>query len=113
MRIVVQKWMQAVLVPVAALVALYLLPKISHAVFIFLMAALFALLLNPVVMMLQRARIPRPVGVLGCIWLSRSCWSCWWLSPCRRLRGRAVIWWIVLLAGMKRQMCGCLVCRTT
>jgi len=65
MRIVVQKWMQAVLVPVAALVALYLLPKISHAVFIFLMAALFALLLNPVVMMLQRARIPRPVGVLG------------------------------------------------
>src|SRR5680860_1315839 len=64
MRIVVQKWMQAVLVPVAALVALYLLPKISHAVFIFLMAALFALLLNPVVMMLQRARIPRPVGVL-------------------------------------------------
>src|SRR5660397_199868 len=45
--------------------ALYLLPKISHAVFIFLMAALFALLLNPVVMMLQRARIPRPVGVLG------------------------------------------------
>src|SRR5680860_334691 len=65
MRIVVQKWMQAVLVPVAALVALYLFPKISHAVFIFLMAALFALLLNPVVMMLQRARIPRPVGVLG------------------------------------------------
>lgn len=65
MRIVVQKWVQAVLIPVLAITALYLLPQVSHAVFIFLMAALLALLLNPLVMVLQRIRIPRPVGVSG------------------------------------------------
>lgn len=65
MRIVVQKWMQAVLLPVLVITALYLLPQVSHAVSIFLMAALLSLLLNPLVMALQRIRIPRPVGVSG------------------------------------------------
>jgi putative heme transporter len=67
--VVVPRWIQAVLLPLA-IVGAYLLVKAAGPVaLIFIVAALIALLLNPFVVMLQRAHFPRGVAVL-CVYLA-------------------------------------------
>ena len=63
MRITVPRWIQLVLIPVAILVALYFSRAASHAVFVFLISAMVALLLNPLVLALGHVRCPRWLGV--------------------------------------------------
>ena len=66
--VVVPRWIQAVLLPLA-IAGLYLLVRAAGPVaLIFVVAALIALLLNPFVVMLQRARVPRGLAVL-CVYL--------------------------------------------
>jgi len=66
--VVVPRWIQAVVLPLA-IVGAYLLVKAAGPVaLIFIVAALVALLLNPFVVMLQRARFPRGLAVL-CVYL--------------------------------------------
>jgi len=62
-RITVPRWIQLVLIPVAILVALYFSRAASHAVFVFLISAMVALLLNPLVLALGHVRCPRWLGV--------------------------------------------------
>jgi predicted PurR-regulated permease PerM len=62
-RIEIPRWIQLVGLPVV-LVLLWLVAKAAvHVVFLFLVAALVALLLDPLVRMLQRARLPRGLSV--------------------------------------------------
>ena len=61
--ITVPRWMQLAVLPVLLIVAWLLLGIISEAVFIFVVATLLALVLNPFVRGLQRLKVPRPVGV--------------------------------------------------
>lgn len=63
MQITIPRWAQLVLVPLAVIVLLYLLRFVSHALFVFTMASLLALLLNPIVDSLQRLFVPRAVSV--------------------------------------------------
>jgi len=66
--VVVPRWIQAVVLPLA-IVGVYLLVKAAGPVaLIFVVAALIALLLNPFVVMLQQARVPRGLAVL-CVYL--------------------------------------------
>jgi predicted PurR-regulated permease PerM len=66
--VVVPRWIQAVVLPLA-IVGVFLLIKAAGPVaLIFIVAALIALLLNPFVVMLQRARFPRGLAVL-CVYL--------------------------------------------
>jgi predicted PurR-regulated permease PerM len=58
--VVVPRWIQAVVLPLA-IIGAFLLVKAAGPV----VAALVALLLNPFVVMLQRARVPRGLAVLG------------------------------------------------
>ena len=63
-RAVVPRWVQLVLLPVA-LLALWALAKAAGKVLlIFVIAAVIALILNPVVSFVQRPRIPRGLAVL-------------------------------------------------
>jgi predicted PurR-regulated permease PerM len=63
-RAVVPRWMQLVLLPVA-LLALWALAKAAGKVLLlFVIAALIALILNPVVAFVQRPRVPRGLAVL-------------------------------------------------
>jgi predicted PurR-regulated permease PerM len=67
--VVVPRWIQAVVLPLAIL-GIYLLLKAAGPVaLIFIVAGLVALLLNPFVAMLQRARFPRGLAVL-CVFLA-------------------------------------------
>ncbi|HTE62720.1 MAG TPA: AI-2E family transporter [Solirubrobacteraceae bacterium] len=62
--VVIPRWIQAVVLPLG-IVGAYLLVKAAGPVaLIFVVAALIALLLNPFVVMLQRARFPRGLAVL-------------------------------------------------
>ena len=62
-RIEVPRWIQLVGLP-AVLVCLWLIASAAaHVVFLFLIAALVALLLDPLVRGLQRARLPRGLSV--------------------------------------------------
>ena len=61
--ITVPRWVQLVVLPVLLIIAWMLLGVIGEAVFIFIVATLMALVLNPFVRGLQRLRVPRPVGV--------------------------------------------------
>jgi predicted PurR-regulated permease PerM len=54
---------QLAVLPVLLIIAWLLLGIISEAVFIFVVATLLALVLNPFVRGLQRLKVPRPVGV--------------------------------------------------
>ena len=63
MRITIPRWVQLVLVPVAIFLALYFSRVASHAVFVFLISAIIALLLNPVVLAMKRIRCPRWLAV--------------------------------------------------
>jgi predicted PurR-regulated permease PerM len=61
---VVPRWIQLVLLPLALLGAWALLRAAGPVVLLFTVAALIALLLNPFVTLLHRARFPRPLAVL-------------------------------------------------
>src|ERR1035441_2540710 len=64
LRAVVPRWVQLVLLPLA-LLAVWAVAKASGKVLvIFIVAALIALILNPAVALLQRARLPRGLAVL-------------------------------------------------
>src|ERR1700759_310805 len=61
--VVVPRWVQMVMLPLA-IVGAYALVRASGPVFLlFVVAGLIALLLNPVVALLQRARVPRGLAV--------------------------------------------------
>jgi predicted PurR-regulated permease PerM len=64
-RVVVPRWVQLVLLPLSVL-ALYVLAKAAGKVLvIFIVAALIALILNPAVASVQRARVPRGLAVFA------------------------------------------------
>jgi predicted PurR-regulated permease PerM len=63
-RITIPRWVQLVLIPVGILVALYFMHLASHAIFVFLIGAIVALLLNPLVLGMHRLKLPRWLGVL-------------------------------------------------
>jgi len=64
-RVVVPRWVQLVLLPLA-LLALYALAKAAGKVLvIFIVASLIALILNPAVAFVQRGRLPRGLAVLA------------------------------------------------
>ena len=64
-RVVVPRWVQLVLLPLA-LLALWALAKAAGKVLvIFIIAALIALILNPAVAFVHRARVPRGLAVLA------------------------------------------------
>ena len=64
-RVVVPRWVQLVLLPLAIL-ALYALVKAAGKVLLlFSVAALIALILNPAVALLHRPRVPRGLAVLA------------------------------------------------
>ena len=61
--IVVPRWVQLAVLPVLLIVGWLLLGKIGEAVFIFVVASLLALVLNPFVRGLQRVKVPRAAAV--------------------------------------------------
>ncbi|MCL5736529.1 MAG: AI-2E family transporter [Actinobacteria bacterium] len=63
MRITIPRWVQFVLIPVAIFLALYFGRAASHAVFVFLISTIVALLLNAIVLGLRRLKFPRWVAV--------------------------------------------------
>jgi predicted PurR-regulated permease PerM len=62
-QITIPRWAQAVLIPVAIFLALYFAKVASHAVFVFLVAIVVAVLLNPVVLGMGRIKVPRWAAV--------------------------------------------------
>ncbi len=62
-RIEIPRWIQLVGLPLLLLLAWSIAGAISHVVFLFLVALLIALLLNPLVRALTRVRIPRGFSV--------------------------------------------------
>ena len=63
MQITIPRWVQLILIPLAVLAVFYLVRTLSTAVFVFLMASLLSLLLNPLVQSLCALRIPRILAV--------------------------------------------------
>jgi predicted PurR-regulated permease PerM len=62
-QITVPRWVQAVMIPLAIVLGLYFAKVASHAVFVFLMSTVVALLLNAVVLGMGRVKLPRWVSV--------------------------------------------------
>jgi predicted PurR-regulated permease PerM len=62
-KIEIPRWIQLVGLPLVLLLAWAVIGAVRHAVFLFLVATLIALLLNPLVRALARLRIPRGFGV--------------------------------------------------
>ncbi len=62
MQVTIPRWAQAVGIPLVVLLAVFAARAVGHALFVFTLAALVALLLNPLVEALRRLRVPRPVG---------------------------------------------------
>jgi predicted PurR-regulated permease PerM len=62
-QITIPRWAQAVLIPVAIFLALYFAKVASHAVFVFLVATVVAVFLNPVVLGMGRVKVPRWAAV--------------------------------------------------
>ncbi|HZT90994.1 MAG TPA: AI-2E family transporter [Gaiellaceae bacterium] len=62
-RIVVPRWVQLVLLPLLLVLAWVVARAAGHAIFLFLVAALVALLLDPIVLALQRVRLARGASV--------------------------------------------------
>jgi predicted PurR-regulated permease PerM len=62
-RLQVPRWIQLVGLPLLLVLAWVFLTAASHVVFLFLVAGLVALLLDPLVRGLQRARLPRGLSV--------------------------------------------------
>ncbi len=61
--ITVPRWVQLGTLPVLLIIGWLLLGVIGEAIFIFIVATLLALVLNPFVRGLQRLKVPRPLGV--------------------------------------------------
>jgi predicted PurR-regulated permease PerM len=59
----IPRWIQLVGLPILALIALLIVGKVFHAVFLFIVAGLIALLLEPLVRSLERLRIPRGFSI--------------------------------------------------
>jgi predicted PurR-regulated permease PerM len=59
----IPRWIQLVGVPILALIALLIVGKVVHAVFLFLVAGLIALLLDPLVRALEKLWIPRGLSI--------------------------------------------------
>jgi predicted PurR-regulated permease PerM len=62
-RIYVPRWVQLAVLPVLLIVAWFTLGAIAQVIFIFLVAGLVALVLNPLVHALERVHVSRYVGV--------------------------------------------------
>jgi predicted PurR-regulated permease PerM len=62
-RLVVPRWVQLVGLPLLILLAWVLLSAAAHVVFLFVVGALVALLLDPIVLALQKVRLPRGLSV--------------------------------------------------
>ena len=62
-RIHIPRWVQLAVLPALLIIGWFVLGTIGQVVFIFLVAALVALILNPLVHGLERMRVPRYVGV--------------------------------------------------
>ena len=62
--VVLPRWVQLVLLPLAVLGVVAILRAAGPIVLLFIVAALIALLLNPFVSLLRRARFPRGLAVL-------------------------------------------------
>jgi predicted PurR-regulated permease PerM len=62
-KIEIPRWIQLVGLPLALLLVWTMATAVTHAVFLFLVAALIALLLDPVVRALGRLRIPRGFSI--------------------------------------------------
>jgi predicted PurR-regulated permease PerM len=63
-RVVVPRWVQLVVLPLALLALWELARAAGKVLVVFIVAALIALILNPVVAFLQRSRLPRGLAVL-------------------------------------------------
>jgi len=59
----IPRWIQLVGLPVLALIAILLARKVFHVVFLFAVAGLIALLLDPLVRALEKLRIPRGFSI--------------------------------------------------
>ena len=64
-RVVVPRWVQLVLLPIALLAIWALARAAGKVLLIFIVAAVIALILNPAVAFLQRSRLPRGLAVLA------------------------------------------------
>ncbi|HEV8686846.1 MAG TPA: AI-2E family transporter [Gaiellaceae bacterium] len=62
-RMLIPRWIQLVGLPLLLLLLWAVAGAVRHAVFLFLVASIVALLLNPLVRVLTRLRIPRGFGV--------------------------------------------------
>jgi predicted PurR-regulated permease PerM len=62
-RITIPRWAQFILIPIAIFPALYFGRAAGHAVFVFLISSIVALLLNPLVLALSRVKFPRWLAV--------------------------------------------------
>src|SRR5438128_9264971 len=62
-RIEVPRWVQLVGLPLVLVLAWVVATAAGHVVFLFLVAGLVALLLDPLVLALQRVRLPRGISV--------------------------------------------------
>ena len=63
-KILVPRWVQLVGLPLAIVGVWLLVSAVNHAVFVFVVAALIAILLNPIVRAFCALRIPRAASVL-------------------------------------------------
>jgi predicted PurR-regulated permease PerM len=64
-RVIVPRWVQLVLLPLALLAAWALAKAAGKVLLIFVVAGVIALILNPAVAFLQRSRFPRGLAVLA------------------------------------------------
>jgi predicted PurR-regulated permease PerM len=64
-RVVVPRWIQLVVLPLALLAVWALAKAAGKVVLIFIVAGLIALILNPAVAFMQRSRLPRGLAVLA------------------------------------------------
>lgn len=64
-KMLIPRWVQLVGLPIVALLLWAIASTISHALFIFVVAALIAILLNPVVRAVCAFRVPRALAVLA------------------------------------------------
>jgi predicted PurR-regulated permease PerM len=64
-RVIVARWVQLVLLPLAVLAVWALARAAGKVLLIFVVAAVIALILNPAVAFLQRSRLPRGLAVLA------------------------------------------------
>ena len=64
-RVIVPRWVQLVLLPLAVLAVWALAKAAGKVLLIFIVAAVIALILNPAVALLQRSRLPRGLAVLA------------------------------------------------